>query len=77
MQKDGVVPEVWRLKSLPLSQTNGLDHERIDPRGVGGWEAQEVRQKELQTGQREEARCQLFNQLEDAGSCGNGAQSEK
>lgn len=28
-------------------------------------------------GQREEARCQSFSQLEDAGSCGNGAQSEK
>lgn len=47
---------------------------------MGGWEAQEMRQKkkrerELQTEQKEEALGQLLCPLEDAGSCGNRAQS--
>ena len=59
-----------------MSQSNGLGHE-LSP---GGWKAGKPRKRgknELQTEQKEEALGQLLCPLEDAGSCGNGAQSGK
>lgn len=79
MQKQRVPTEAWGLYSLHVSQTNGLGHELRAPgdgrMGSPGNEAKKKKERELQTEQKEEALGQLLCLLEDAGSCGNGAQS--